>query len=649
MVQQAAYKQTSELTRDDRLFILQYFFQANLDHLISRYSRYRELYDRMHANGFVPERALPFFRDNDFTDLQVLSQLAWFDEMFLERDKDLQRLVEKAQGYTFADQQLVERKQRQAIQAVLQGYRSAAERGQIEISTSPFYHPILPLLCDTNVASQPHPGVRLPNRRFRHPEDARMQLERALDLHRRLFGMTPVGLWPSEGSVSEEVLDICASLGLRWVASDQQVLSNSTGVPFYRDGNGVLVNAAALYRPYALATAHGPVQMLFRDHELSDLIGFVYSRMQPEDAARDLVSRIKRSALPLIYQGMSPLVPIILDGENAWEYYRLNGRPFLRELYRLFSEDPQLECVSVREGIERHGRPEPLGRLAAGSWINANFDIWIGAEEDNRAWDLLSDAHDFYSANERNATLEQSTLAREELLIAEGSDWCWWYGPEHSTANDRDFDALYRSHLANVYRALGHAPPDVLSQPIARLQQGGMMIAPTAAITPKIDGMVTNYFEWMGAGYYSPLQVGTTMHGTTPLLREARYGRDSANFYLRLDFSDPALAGGRKLKYRIGFNNSHSRAMTLAILQATSTAPVVCELRRDKDGVVLPEKSAQAALSKILELRLSFAEIGVGSDDPFDFQVTVWEDDYPRETFPVEGWISVPPVSAAEW
>src|SRR5579885_1655762 len=252
-VQDAAFKPANQLNYQDRLFVLQYFFQANLDNVISRFPRYRQLYDRMQANHFVPARALPFFRENDITDLQVLSQLAWWDELFLEQDADLRALAAKGQGYSYADQQLLRLKQQGAIRKVLEAYRAAADRGQIEISTSPFYHPILPLLCDTNVATEAHPWVRLPKRRFRRPEDARLQLERAIQLHERLFGRRPTGLWPSEGSVSTEVVTLCASLGFRWLATDQQILSNSTGVPFYRNGNGSVANAEKLYSPWELS------------------------------------------------------------------------------------------------------------------------------------------------------------------------------------------------------------------------------------------------------------------------------------------------------------------------------------------------------------------------------------------------------------
>ncbi len=648
-VQEAAFKPTELLSTQERLFILQTFFQANLANLISRYPRYRELYDRMQANDFNAGRSLPFFRGQDFTDLQVLSQLAWFDEIFLERDPEIRALVDRCQGYRREDQLLLQRKECEAIGKVLEAYRQAAGRGQIEISTSPFYHPILPLLCDTHVAIEAHPGVRLPNHRFRHPEDARLQLERAIALHSRLFGIVPRGLWPSEGSVSEEVLQICASLGFRWVATDQQVLSNSTGVPFYRDASGAMVNAERFYTPYRFSTSPGEVRMLFRDHELSDLIGFVYSGMPAETAAADFVRRIKQSARPVLSQGKSALVPVILDGENCWEYYPQSGRRFLRALYRMLSDDREIECVTVSEALERHGRAEALPHLAAGSWINGNFDIWIGAEEDNQSWDHLSAARNFFAEREKTASPEKRELALEELLVAEGSDWNWWYGPEHSSANDADFDALYRSHLSNVYRALNERPPDALGQPIAVLRQQAISTPPAGPISPAIDGIITNYFEWMGAGFYSPQLAGGTMHGRAPMMRELYHGRDAGNFYLRIDLNCATPEEFARTKFRIAFRPGTGCAFIVSFVQREVATADSCELRREGDTGILRSALGQAALGKIFELRLRLDAIGAASDGAFEFQVTLWENEYPLETFPLEGWLTVPAAVSAAW
>jgi len=637
-----AFKPVRALTQEDRLFLLQYFFQANLQHLISRYPRYRQLYDNMQANDFVAERAIRFFRENDFADLQVLSQLAWFDEIFLANDPEIKALVSKGQNFSRADQELLQSKEREAIRKVLEAYRRAAERGQIEISTSPFYHPILPLLCDTNVAAEAHPGVRLPNHRFRHAEDARLQLERAIELHRRIFEQTPRGLWPSEGSVSEQVLEICASLGFHWIATDQQILANSIDVPFFRDPAGVLANADRLYSPYVFGTSSGPIQMLFRDHELSDRIGFVYAHVEAESAATDLLGRIKQSALPLLRQGKRPVVSLILDGENAWEYYPKNGRPFLRALYRLFSEDSQIECPTVSEAIERHDRLERLPRLTPGSWINANFDIWIGAEEDNQAWEYLWEARDFFECHQANSPAAKRDLALEELLAAEGSDWCWWYGPEHSSANDGDFDELYRSHLANVYQALGEKPPEVLARPIRWLRQQAVATSPVGAISPCIDGAVTSYFEWMGAGYYSPIRQGGTMHGRAAIVKEVHYGRNSANFFLRVDFTDSARNEIGRFKLRIMLRGAKLGSIVVSFSRQPTDQKVSCEIRREEETAGQATPLGEAVMGKILEMQIDLGAIGVGANQPFDFQVTVWENNFPRETLPLEGWLMAP-------
>ena len=641
-LQEIAFQPADELNLEERLFILRFFFHANVENLIYRYPRYRELYERARSQQFRAEAVLPFFQLKDYTDLQVLSQLAWSDEIFLARDAEIAALVEKQQGYSFADQELLRRKQLEFMQGVIPAYRAAADRGQIEISTSPFYHSILPLLCDSNIATEAHPFVPLPRRHFRHPEDAQLQLSRGLEFHQRLFGRTPPGVWPSEGSVSEEVLRMCASLGFRWIATDQRILTNSTGVAFYREQDGTMLNADRLYAPYRFDTPSGPIHLLFRDQELSDLIGFVYSRMDPEAAAADFVSRILQSAQPLLQQGQSALFPIILDGENAWEYFPQSGRAFLQALYRRISTEPQMECLTVTEALARHGQASPLPRLAPGSWINANFDIWIGSEEDNQAWDLLAETRDFFSEHQDNAPAEQRALAQEELLIAEGSDWCWWYGPEHSTANDPDFDALYRTHLANVYRALGQRPPDIFSQPIARLRLDVISNPPVATLSPRVDGRITSYFEWMGAGNYRPVTRATTMQGQPPILQELYYGRNSEKFFLRIDFCEHPPESLEKISLRVCIRNAmRSTEAVLSFSRETSDSPIQCRLTSDH-ATHSRSVLGQAALGRVLELELNLTAMGVRSDHPFEFQVSVWQERLPLESLPIEGWLTVP-------
>jgi len=503
-----ALARAEDLTEAQRNFVLKYFFQANVEHLIYRYARYRELYEKRDR-----------FSAQDLRDLQVLSQLVWFDEDLLARDRELQQLVRKGQNFSLDDQRGMGRKQRESLARVLPVYRQYSAAGQIEISTTPFYHPILPLICDSNLGAVSHPGLPLPSR-FSYPQDAREQLERARTYMLEKLGVAPAGLWPSEGSVSDEALALAADCGFTWAASDNGVLSRTLG----RDAG-----CDVTYRSYLWRQKGREMRLLFRDHYLSDLIGFEYARMAPADAAAHFLDRIRENA-----NGFDALVPIVLDGENAWEWYEANGRPFLRELYRRISDDPALQALTVSEALARF-EAQPLDHIFPGSWINANFDIWIGAEEDNLAWELLLAARQAYD-QAHDVPEAARRLAYDELLIAEGSDWNWWYGPEHGSDNRPEFDQLYRDHLSNVYHSLGLALPEALSRPILRSDQPGEFHQPPQnEIQATIDGNVTSYFEWMGAGRYRPDPRSGAMHGGSAPLQELFYGCDDTHVYIRLD------------------------------------------------------------------------------------------------------------------
>jgi len=328
---QVASKPAKDLTDLERRFALQYLFQAHPVNVIGRYPRYRELLEKFQSAGASPERAEKYFQAQDYTDLQVLSQIGWFDEFFL-LEKDIAELIRKGRNYTLEDQRLVMTLERELLGRVLPVHAEAAKKGLIELSTSPFYHPILPLVCDTEAGAVSSPGLPLPQNRFRHPEDAREQLQRGMDLHKKVFGVRPHGVWPSEGSVSAEAIAIAHELGVKWMATDEGVLGRSLGVNFSRDGYGHLnaEGARQLYTIYRYEQDETRMNLLFRDHTLSDLIGFVYSSMPPQDAANNLIHKIKESAKSLIASGQDAVVPIILDGENAWEYYPQSGREFLR-------------------------------------------------------------------------------------------------------------------------------------------------------------------------------------------------------------------------------------------------------------------------------------------------------------------------------
>lgn len=612
-----ALKPAENLTADEQAFILRNFFMANVGRMISRYPRYAELYAAHNAQS-ASRDGRGVFGPREFRDLQVLSQLAWFDEEFQEHDPEVRALVEKARNFSHDDQAIVGRKQREICAHVIPEYRKLAESGQIEISTTPFYHPILPLLCDSEIASVAHPYVPLPPR-FCYPDDARTQLEMARDYVKKTFGVAPVGLWPSEGSVSDHVLELAAAVGFEWAATDNGVLDRTLRRAATPD---------VTYRPYLWSQRDRHIRMIFRDHVLSDLIGFVYSGMGAADAAQDFLNRIHDNCRSILGSGRDALVPIILDGENAWEYYDRNGRPFFRELYSRIQNDQSLEAITVREAFERVP-PEPLTHIFPGSWINANFDVWIGAEEDNKSWRLLLDARKALEAAEaaQNVSADRLRRAREEIFISEGSDWNWWYGPEHETANAVEFDQIYREHLANVYRALGIPTPPELSLPILKIWREEPVTPPLGPITPKINGIVDSYFEWLGAGLYRVDQRAGSMHGKRALVSEVRFGGDGKNLYIRIDFAEDAasIEGLEVFADVPGSNGTPVRKITVQIKHGAAVA---------KDSGAR-DSGGEAAFKDVMEISFPSQE------DSARVRLSFWQDGLPIEAIPPQDYLQI--------
>jgi alpha-amylase/alpha-mannosidase (GH57 family) len=674
-----AAKPAKDLTPEERQFALQYLFQANPANLIARYPRYWELREKFREHGYAPEKAEKYFEPQHFTDLQVLSQIAWFDEFFLE-DKDIAELIRKERDYSLEDQTFVITRERELMGRVLPAHAAAAKKGSIEISATPFYHPILPLVCDSYAGAVSSPGLPLPQNRFKHPEDAREQLVRALDLHEQVFGVRPKGIWPSEGSVSEEVLAIASSLGVEWMATDEGVLGRSSGVFFQRDGNGRLPAhlAERLYDIHRYESGKNSMHMVFRDHTISDLIGFVYSGMDPKDAAAHLLHNIKEAAQPVLAQGRDAVVSVILDGENAWEYYPKSGREFLRRFYDALQKDSGVEAVTVSEAIARQHNPSPLKSLVPGSWINANFNVWIGAPEDNRAWDYLHHAREFYAQNASRASEAQRNLAFEELLIAEGSDWNWWYGPEHHSANDRDFDELYRKHLSNVYQALGATPPDYLVQPITATEVRPAFIPQTHYVHPRVTGDKIRYFEWMGAAVFTADQRPGAMHGKQYLLDSVYAGIDGTYVYGRLDFAGDVPEAEFDLVVNVeSWANEEARPRRALRLDANVKDRNLTEWKveggEELASSTRTAESARIALMRNFEFCIplswllakpvsiaSSAPSGGVSQQPkaggadvatasrLRLRFSIWQNRLPVDALPVEGWIELILASEAE-
>ena len=638
-----AFKATESLTKEDKREILDRAFQVNHDRLLTRWPRFLELYDWSRAAGGA--QALITFTPRDWRDLQVLSQLAWMDEECFTKDEVVSRLSNRGKDFTKKDKEDLKTKQLELIGKVLPEYREAAKRGQIEISTTPFYHPILPLLCDSDIARVANPGTPLPRRAYRRPEDAREQLRRAKEYHEKVFGVLPTGLWPSEGSVSDQALQIAAEEGFHWFGTDEGVLGRTLNVGFFRDGNGIAANADRLYQPWRLQLPSTGITGLFRDHHLSDLVGFVYSRMDGTAAAADLHGRLRhlgdtvKSAKPLT-------VCLFLDGENAWEYYPGNGRQFLREFYRRISDDGDFRALTASETIAASGDLATTAGIFPASWINANFDVWIGHQEDVTAWDLLWDAREAYAhAVEAQAkrrpdapTEEGLKEARESLLAAEGSDWCWWFGPEHSTTNDAEFDALYRKHLTGVYLALGQVAPEELAKPIKRKPERAYQLPPSTNLNVKIDGLDSSYFEWLGAGVYSPEQRGGAMHGRVFYLKELRYGFESERFVVRVECFPDTLAELDNPEFRIILGGAEELTVVVNLERGHMKE---FALEKNRVCILKPETMVSVAFRRTLEVAIRKEAMELKGVNKFTLGVALWHGGLPIDVMPAEGFLEV--------
>lgn len=638
-----AFQAAERLTKEGKREILERAFQVNHERLMARWPRFVELYEWSRVAGGA--QALVTFTARDWRDLQVLSQLAWMDEEWLAKDPVICRLANRGKDFTEKDKMDLKVKEIELVGMVLPAYREAAARGQIEVSTTPFYHPILPLVCDSDIARVANPSTPLPRRAFRRPEDAREQLRRAKEYHERVFGAPPVGLWPSEGSVSDQALGIAAEEGFKWFGTDEGVLGRTLNVGFFRDANGIAANADRLYQPWQLKLGDKGIPGLFRDHHLSDLVGFVYSRMDSVAAAADLHGRLRQ--LGESVKTNKPLtVCLFLDGENAWEYYPGNGRQFLREFYRRVGEDQDFRALTASETIAAAGELPTTNGIFPASWINANFDVWIGNEEDVAAWELLWDAREAYAqgieASARGRldapTEEGLKKANESLLAAEGSDWCWWFGPEHSTANDAEFDALYRKHLTGIYLALGRVAPEELAKPIKKKPERAYQLPPSANLKVKVDGVDSSYFEWLGAGVYSPLQRGGAMHGRVFFLKELRYGFEEERFVLRVECFTDSLGELENPEFRVIVGSTEELTVVVGLERGRMK-----EFSVEKNWVCLlkPDTIVAAAFQRTLEVAIRKEALDLKGITKLRLGVAVWHGGLPVDVMPAEGLVEI--------
>ncbi len=579
----------------------------------------RERWPRLAALCVGAGRRAAAAETRDLLEIQIYFLLAWLDPMFHDAP-EARRALERAGAGDEAARDALLAFHARLLRDVVPAYRRLAERGQVELTASAYYHPILPLLVDPQSARRARPDLPVATEASPMPEDARAQIERALARHADAFGARPSGVWPSEGSVSPEAAGLLAACGVRWIATDEGVLWRSLpqGQP-----------RARLYRPWSFESRDGRIALFFRDRELSDRIGFVYHHWNAAEAVGDFLARVRRIGEEWREEG-APVVAVVLDGENCWEHYADDGNPFLEQLYRELAAAEDVVTRTPSEVLAARATLEPLPALHTGSWIDADFHIWMGHPEKNRAWDLLGRTR--RALVEIAPTPADAPAAWEHLFAAEGSDWFWWYGDDHWTDDRALFDRIFREHLHGVFDALGRPAPGWLHVPVAAVSGRSEVLPPIGFVRPVVDGRRTNFYEWHPAGRVAP-GPGGSMHRGGRTIREVHFGFDAERLVLRVDLERDAALAGRA----IALDFVAPEAQRVLVSPLEDARPTVT--REPEGGRRAPVAGAEAARGEILEVALPFASLGLEAGARVEWVVRLVEGAASVETLPAHDLI----------
>ncbi|HXM18083.1 MAG TPA: glycoside hydrolase family 57 protein [Candidatus Tumulicola sp.] len=448
-------------TSQERRELVESLFRSNQERVIDRFAPYAALQASYNAAASTGK---PDFSDQYIADLLVWYHLAWFGESVRQHHPVVGELAQKGEAFTAEDRLKVLALIEETIRGIVPRYRRLAERGQVELSTSPYAHPMMPLLIDLRCALEAMPDAPLP-RAPKYPggaERVRVHLEAAKRYHVDNFGVAARGCWPSEGGISDAAAAMLAQAGFAWTATGEGVLSHTLGA----QNDTPAARHAYLYRPYDIHTAGGRIACFFRDDQLSDKIGFVYSTWHADDATNNLLVDLEHIREQTAEQE-SPVVSIILDGENAWEHYPENARYFLRALYEKLATHPHLRMTTFSDHLKANPPVSQLDHIVAGSWVYGTLSTWIGNPDKNLGWDELIDAKRTYDEMVPNIEPALANRIEAHLRACEGSDWFWWFGDYNPAQSVREFDVLYRAHLHDLYAMLGKPAPALLERVIS--------------------------------------------------------------------------------------------------------------------------------------------------------------------------------------
>ncbi len=611
-------KPADKLTRQDKEYILSNFFMINWENHILKSRRYAELLDkrgRHTAREMIP-KIEDRFTVQELRDLQVLYNLAWCGFALSEEDRLIRNLKKKDANFSERDKKALIARQEQIIAKVIPSYKKLQDEGRIEVSTTPFYHPILPLLCEGDGKYG-----------FNYIDDAKAQVAKSIELYKSLFGHEPAGFWPAEGSVNENVLSIFKEAGLKWIATDEEILLESLkGTDFER--------GKVIYKPFEHQKYPG-LNIFFRDKNLSNAISFQYSQMDQSKAVSDFIGHMRNIRNWIQRLEGEYVVTVALDGENPWEYFPDGGKEFLNGIYGLLPKEDHIELTTFRDIVKNKKiSPLKLKTIHAGSWINHNFNIWIGSREKDRAWELLGKTREMLVKND-----PYNKQAWEEIYAAESSDWFWWYGDDFTSENDSIFDNLFRMHLMNVYKIIGKSIPAYLKEPIVILEKGKPRREPAFSFTPNINGYADSFYEWEMAGHYDVNEKGSTMFGRESIVKAFYYGYDEGHLYVRIDANVTARdkeAERIKIIFKI-LTPAHTHILMPLAKNGSGSIVFVDENGRETGR----KEFAGYAFNNIMEAAISFADLKMGSGREIDFVILVDVDGTIAESWPRNRFISV--------
>jgi alpha-amylase/alpha-mannosidase (GH57 family) len=458
-----------------------------------------------------------YLSDDELIDFEVLFMLSWCGNYLRQENSVVMELFHKGTGFTQADKALLLKSLCDFVATILPFYATLQKEGIISISTTPYNHPILPLLLDMNNAKRANEHTILPKNPISLREDAVEQVKRSITLYEETFGAKPRGFWPAEGAVDEESVEIYKAHGLSWIATDEAILFRSI-----EDDNH-----SNLYKPYV----YNGMTIGFRDHGISDLIGFNYRSKSAHEASEHFMQMIE----PIAQMHDNSTLFVILDGENAWEFFENNAYDFFTTLYERFSQTSWCNTMTMDE-ISKLKNPGQLEKLAPGSWIHGNFDTWSGHAEKNRAWELIYQTRRDVDDYTGNISDDVATKVKFHFLASECSDWFWWYGDDHITEFGLEFDRLFREHLIAIYRLVDMDPPSDLFVPIISNKCNvPFLLKPRSSISPFIKERKSSIFEWIGCGSVDESKIYSTMDRERGPIERIYYGHNDKAIFVALE------------------------------------------------------------------------------------------------------------------